>query len=84
MLDAVDADLRVARLDGEAVAAFDGDVVGEVGPRHRQLVGEDDADARIGDVGVDRVGEDAEAVLGEHLVVFGADVAVLGDRRLAR
>ena len=30
-------------------------------------------------VGVDRVGEDAEAVLGEHLLVFGADVAVLGD-----
>ena len=65
MLDAVDADLAAARLDGEAAAAFDGDEVGEVGARHRQVVGEDDADARLRRVGVDLVGEDAEAVLGD-------------------
>ena len=71
---------RRSRLDGEAFAAGDGDEVGEARVGDRQVVGEDDADARIGDVGVDTVREDAEAVLGDHLVVGGADGGVIDQR----
>ena len=67
------------RLDGEAVAALDGDEIGEVRPRDGELVGEDDADLRHGAVRLDVVREDAEAVLGDELVVGVADA-----RRLRR
>ena len=81
VLDAVDADLATLRLDGEALAAGNGDEVGKARVGDRQVIGEDDADARIGNVGVDIVGDDAEAVLGDDLVVGGADRGVLDQRQ---
>ena len=76
VLDAVDADRMVARLDGEAFAVVDGHEIGEVGPRDGKRVGEDDADARVRRVGVDVVGDDAEAVRGDDLVVACLDRVV--------
>ncbi len=68
--DAVDADLVRLRLDGEAVA-FDGDEIGKAGLRHRQRIGEDDADARIVRRRIDLMADDAEAVLGDKLIEVG-------------
>ena len=79
VLDAVDADLAVLRFDREPVAAFDHDIVDQPRLRHRQVFREDDADARIGRIGVDLVRDDAEAVLGDDLLVQGADVGILLD-----
>ena len=66
-------------LDGEIGAALDADEIGIVAAR-RELVGEVQADARRGGVGFDRVVDDAEAVLGEHVVVGRAACRVVDQR----
>ena len=81
VLDAVDADLALLRLDGEPVAAFDLDEIGKVRARDGELVGEDDANLRGRAVRLDIVGDDAEAVLGGELVIGGTHAADFGQRQ---
>ena len=81
MGEALDAELLVLDDDVLRILAVDRDELGEVGLRARQALGELQADAGAGGLGIGFVVDHAEAVLGTHLVVGRARIGVLDQRQ---
>ena len=71
VFDAGDADLTVFGFDRHLRRVIDDDVAGKVGGAGRQRIGEHGADARRRRFGIDSVGGDAEAMLGDDPVEAG-------------
>ncbi len=80
VLDAVDTDLPGLDLDRQIGAVGHPHEIGELAPVARQRVAELQTDAGARGVRVDLVSGDPEAVLADHVVVFGADGGVLDQR----
>ena len=73
MRDAVDADLPALDLDRQIAAAIRADEIGKPGIGGVEILGEEHTDPRGGGIGRHVVVDDPESVLGDSLVIGGAD-----------
>ena len=81
MLEPLDAELALARLKRGRRGVVEGHEGGVVDAGLDQILGELDADARRGGVGVDGMVDDAEALAGAQVEIGGADGCVVDEEQ---
>src|SRR5690606_18316733 len=81
MLQPLDAKLAAAGLNGLWCCVIDGDIRSVVDARLDQIFGKLDADARLGQISLDGVVNDAKTLARLEIAIGVADGGIIGERK---